>query len=65
MQSKYNKQKISPDLAKRTDFLFGTNFGRAKPLKSELRRRGIWQGFMPHVPDDWGRQLAAGRNDRI
>ena len=35
-------------------------FGRAKPLKSELRRRGIWQGFVPHVPDDWGRQLAAG-----
>ena len=35
-------------------------YGRAKPLKSELRRRGIWQGLLPHVPDDWGRQLAAG-----
>ena len=41
------------------------DFGRAKTLKSELRRRGIWQGLLPHIPDDWGRQLAAGRGDKI
>ena len=41
--------------------LFSAVFGRASPLKSELRRRGTWQGFTLHIPDDWGRQLAAGR----
>ena len=39
--------------------------GRAKPETSELRRRVIWQGFMQNVPDDWGRQLAAGRSEVI
>ena len=37
-------------------FLFGGAFG----LKSEPRHRGMNLGISPYVPDNWGRQLAAG-----
>ena len=35
-------------------------FGGHSELKSELCHRGLKLGALPHVPDLWGRQLAAG-----
>ena len=37
-------------------YLFGGAFG----LKSEPHHRGMKFGISLHVPDNWGRQLAAG-----
>ena len=72
MKAGLTKSIVSPQNLRRRkqrkkalEILFQSQNGRTKPLKSELRRRGIWQGLLPHVPDDWGRQLAAGRSEVI
>lgn len=42
----------------------GFSFGGSVGFKAEHSHRGMKFGIALHVPDNWGRQLAAGGNSR-